>query len=63
MLEVLPIQDKQEQEALCGRCGIPFRVEALAYKAIVDGTTDILFCAGPSAEQKQYAIDQGVELV
>ncbi len=33
------------------------------YKAIVDGTTDILFCAAPSAEQKQYADDQGVELV
>ncbi len=33
------------------------------YKAIVDGDTDILFCAGPSAEQKQYAADQGVELV
>ncbi len=33
------------------------------YTAIVDGTTDILFCAAPSAEQKQYAEDQGVELV
>ena len=33
------------------------------YKAIVDGTTDILFCAGPSAEQKRYAEEQGVELV
>ena len=33
------------------------------YKAIVDGTTDILFCAGPSEEQKQYAADNGVELV
>ncbi len=33
------------------------------YSAIVDGTTDILFCAAPSAEQKQYAEDQGVELV
>ena len=33
------------------------------YKAIVDGTTDILFCAAPSAEQKQYAEDRGVELV
>lgn len=33
------------------------------YQAIVDGTTDILFCAAPSAEQKQYAKDQGVELV
>lgn len=33
------------------------------YKAIVDGTTDILFCAAPSEEQKQYAKDMGVELV
>ena len=33
------------------------------YKAIVDGTTDILFCAAPSEEQKQYAEDMGVELV
>ena len=37
MLEVLPIQEKQEQELLCARGGIPFRTEALAYKAIVDG--------------------------
>ncbi len=33
------------------------------YQAIVDGTTDILFCAGPSEEQKHYARDKGVELV
>ena len=33
------------------------------YRAIVDGTTDIFFSAAPSAEQKQYAQDQGVELV
>lgn len=33
------------------------------YKAIVDGETDILFCAGPSAEQVQYAEEKGVELV
>ena len=37
MLEVLPIQSKDEQEALCARCGIEFRVEALAYKAMVEG--------------------------
>lgn len=37
MLEVLPIQDKQEQEALCARCGVSFRTELLAYKALVDG--------------------------
>lgn len=36
MLEVLPIQDKQEQEALCARCGIVFQTELLAYKALVD---------------------------
>lgn len=33
------------------------------YRAIVDGSTDILFCAAPSEEQKQYARDKGVELV
>ncbi len=33
------------------------------YTAIVDGTTDILFCAAPSEEQKQYALEKGVELV
>ena len=33
------------------------------YKAIVDGETDILFCAAPSEEQKAYAEEQGVELI
>jgi phosphate transport system substrate-binding protein len=33
------------------------------YRAIVDGETDILFCAAPSAEQKAYAEEKGVELV
>ncbi len=33
------------------------------YKAIVDGETDILFCAAPSAEQRAYAASKGVELV
>lgn len=37
MLEVLPIQTKTEQEALCARCGVPFRCELLAYRASVDG--------------------------
>ncbi len=37
MLEVLPIQSKEEQEALCARCGIPYRPELLAYRATVDG--------------------------
>ena len=33
------------------------------YTAIVDGDTDILFCAAPSESQKKYAEEQGVELV
>ncbi len=33
------------------------------YTAIVDGETDILFCAAPSEEQKKYAEEKGVELV
>ena len=37
MLEVLPIQTKTEQEALCAKCGIPFKTEMLAYQALVDG--------------------------
>ena len=37
MLEVLPIQDKKEQEALCARCHIPYRAEMLAYQALVEG--------------------------
>lgn len=32
------------------------------YKAIVDGETDILFCAAPDEEQKRYAEENGVEL-
>ncbi len=33
-----------------------------AYKAIVDGNVDIIFCAKPSKEQEQYAKDNNVEL-
>jgi hypothetical protein len=37
MLEVLPIQDKKEQETIANLCGVPFHTELLAYKALVDG--------------------------
>lgn len=40
-----------------------YRNTVRGYKAIVDGTADVLFSASPSAEQRQYAEDQGVELV
>ncbi len=33
------------------------------YKAVVDGDTDLFFCAAPGEEQKAYAEEQGVELV
>ncbi len=33
------------------------------FRAVVEGTTDIFFTAAPSAEQKAYAEEQGVELV
>jgi hypothetical protein len=37
MLEVLPIQDKNEQELLCARCGMAYEAPLTAYKALVDG--------------------------
>ena len=40
-----------------------YRNTVRGYKAIVDGDADILFCAAPSEEQKQYAAEKGVELV
>ena len=37
MLEVLPIQDKKEQELLATRCNLPYDAALMAYKALVDG--------------------------
>lgn len=37
MLKVLPIQSKEEQEALCARCKAAYDESALAYEAEVDG--------------------------
>ncbi len=37
MLEVLPIQTKEEQELLCARCVAAYDPALLAYKALVDG--------------------------
>lgn len=36
MLKVFPIQHKNEQEALCARCRIPFEQDLLAYQATVE---------------------------
>lgn len=37
MLEVLPIQTKIEQEAICARCGVPYDADCMAYRASIDG--------------------------
>ena len=37
MLEVLPIQTKLEQEAICARCGVEFKTDCMAYHSLVDG--------------------------
>ena len=51
MLEVLPIQDKKEQETIANLCGVPFRTELLAYKALVDGELRGICQFKMSAEQ------------
>ena len=50
-------------ENFAGDSAMQYKNTVRGYEAIVDGTTDILFCAGPSEEQKQYAMENGVELV
>lgn len=40
-----------------------YRNTVRGYTAVVDGDCDILFCASPSEEQKEYAKKKGVELV
>ncbi len=37
MLEVIPIQTKIEQEAICARCGVSYNADYMAYQALVDG--------------------------
>ena len=46
-----------------GNSKIRFTDTIKAYKGVVDGDVDIILCASPSAQQKQYANEQGVELV
>ncbi len=50
-------------ENFSGDSAMQYKNTVRGYKAIVDGTTDILFCAAPSADQKKYAEDNNVELV
>lgn len=55
--------DNYYGENFAGDSKMQYRNTVRGYQAVVDGTTDILFCAAPSEEQKQYAKEQNVELV
>ena len=37
MFQILPVQDKEKQKALCRTCGVPFRPDELAYEATSEG--------------------------
>lgn len=37
MLEIKPIQSKEEQEAACTRCSVPYEADMMAYSAKDDG--------------------------
>lgn len=49
--------------AFLAESAVQYRNTVGAYKAIVDGAADIVFCAAPSEGQREYARDKGVELV
>lgn len=42
---------------------VQFRNTGDAYRAIADGTADLIFCAEPADYQLEYAAERGVELV
>lgn len=45
------------------KSAITFTDTIKAYKGVTDGDIDIILCAAPSKQQRQYAEEQGVELV
>ena len=65
MLEVLPIQSKAEQEAICARCGVAYDVNCMAYHAMVDGSLTGVCQFRMNAEGgfiENLAVVQGVTL-
>ena len=60
MLEIKPIEDKNEQETLCRLCGIEYREEFFAYKAYEDGK---LFAAAQFDICGGYAVIYGMSQV
>ena len=37
MLEIKPIQNKEDQATACARCGVPYDPDCMAYAATLDG--------------------------
>ncbi len=58
---VYPMETKIEQSRVSD--ALDCSTTTFAYRNIVTGKADIIFVAGPSAEQEQFAKDNGVELV
>ncbi len=52
-----------ENNAYTADSAVQYRNTVGAYKAVVDGEADIIFCAGPSEGQRKYAEEKGAELV
>lgn len=52
-----------ENDSFLPDSAMQYRNTVGAYKAVVDGDADIIFCAGPSEGQRKYAEEKGVELV
>lgn len=54
--------DNYYGENFAGDSVMQYKNTVRGFEAVVNGDTDVFFAAMPSAEQQQYAIDQGVEL-
>ncbi len=52
-----------ENNAFSLDSAMQYRNTVGAYKAVADGDADIIFCAGPSKGQREYAEKKGAELV
>ena len=55
MLVIKPIEDKNEQKDITEKCGILFRSELFAYKALNDG--ELLACAQFDIDENGASID------
>ncbi len=51
-----------ENGAFADGSAVQFRNTLRAYRAVADGDADIVFCAAPSKEQREYAASVGAEL-